>query len=427
MADSLYWVWLAESLGAGSKAYGPLLERFGSAYDIYRADEEELYKIPDTGERDIIKLCDKNLDPAQKIVDYCTRRGIGILTYDSERFPKRLKTIRNSPAVLYYKGVLPDFDRRLCLAVVGTRKTTAYGEEEAYKMGYELASAGAVVVSGMALGADGIAACGALEAGGSTCAILGCGIDVVYPREHKRLMDAITGHGAVITEFSPGTLPNGFHFPIRNRIISGLCQGTLVIEADVKSGALITANEALYQGRDVYALPGNIDGVNSAGTNKLLKEGAKIVTRSDDIISEYEFLYSDSISYERLDRAKERSFFDRETIDRYGVCSRHTAVPKKEGPNKEILKEKKEQKPPAPEKKERKLFGGIFKKKNEPDTSVLDETAKKVYGMIPEDAAVSADELSGLGIPAKDILSALTMLEINGFICALPGGRYVKS
>ena len=190
MADSLYWVWLADNLGAGSNAYGPLLERFGSAYDIYRADEEELYRIPGISERDQVKLCDKDLDAAQKTVDYCTRCGVGILTYDSDRFPARLKTIRNSPVVLYYKGALPDFDRRLCLAVVGTRKTTPYGEEEAYRMGYELAAAGAVVVSGMALGADGIAACGALEAGGTTCAILGCGIDVVYPREHKKLMDA---------------------------------------------------------------------------------------------------------------------------------------------------------------------------------------------------------------------------------------------
>lgn len=427
MADSLYWVWLAESIGAGSKAYGPLLERFGSAYEIYRADEEELYKIPDVSERELVRLCDKNLDAAQKIVDYCTRSGVGILTYDGEKFPKRLKTIRNSPVVIYYKGRLPDFDRRLCIAVVGTRKTTEYGEQTAYKMGYELAYAGAVVVSGMALGADGIAACGALEAHGVTCAVLGCGIDVVYPRDHKRLMDRIIEHGAVMTEFSPGTPPAGYHFPIRNRIISGLCQGTLVIEADVKSGALITANEALYQGRDVYALPGNINGVNSEGTNKLIKEGAKIVTRADDIIAEYEFLYSDSISYERLKHAKESSFFDRGTLERYGVRSRYPTPEKKENT---LPPERKEEKHTAtetgPEKKPKKRFGGVLKKKNEPDTSMLDDVCRAVYEIMPDGASVSADVLAGSGVPAKDIMSALTILEINGFICALPGGLYVK-
>ncbi len=422
MADSLYWIWLAESIGAGSRAYGPLLERFGSPYEIYRADVEELYRIPETSERELACLCDKDLGRAHKIVDYCTRNGVGILTYDNERFPERLKKLRNSPIVLYYKGKLPDIDRRLCVAVVGTRKTTEYGEMSAYKMGYELAAAGAVVVSGMALGIDGIAACGALEAGGTSVAVLGCGIDIVYPKEHKTLMDNILKRGAVITEFAPGTPPMGYHFPIRNRIISGLCVGTLVIEADAKSGALITANEALYQGRDVYALPGNVDGVNSVGTNKLLKEGAKIVTRADDIIEDHEFLYSGSISYERLKSAKDTSFYDHEAIKRLGVSSRNGAQKKKKPsvPTEEKIKKG------LVEKKKTDLFTKKPKKKKEADISLLDDIEQKVYGMMPDDVPVSADTLAARGLPASDAMSTLTMLEIKGFAESLPGGYYVK-
>ncbi len=422
MADSLYWVWLAENIGAGSKAYGPLLERFGSAYEIYRADEEELYKIPDVDEGVYERLCDKDLGTAHKIINYCTRNGVGILTYDSEKFPERLKTIRNSPVVLYYKGRLPDFDRRLCIAVVGTRKMTDYGEQASYRMSYELASAGTVIVSGMALGVDGIASCAAIEAGGVTCAVLGSGIDVVYPREHKKLMDKILEKGAVITEYAPGTPPIGYHFPTRNRIISGLCQGTLVVEADAKSGALITANEALYQGRDVYALPGNIDGVNSAGTNKLLKEGAKIVTNAEDIIADHEFLYSDSISYERLKNSRDNSYYDRDAVERLNVCSRPSSKVARSDLRNEIAAKQEKAVP----KKEKGLFGGILKSKKEADTSLLDDISKRVYELIPDDGSVSADTISRSGIPVSDIMTALTLLEINGFINALPGGLYVK-
>ena len=425
MADNLYWVWLAESIGAASKAYAPLLERFGTPYDIYRADEEDFYKIPGVDERVIERLCDKNLDAPGKIIDYCTKNGIGILTYDNERFPQRLREIRNSPVLLYYRGKLPDFDRRLCIAVVGTRKMTEYGEQSAYKISYELASAGAVVVSGMALGVDGIASCAAVEAGGVSCAVLGCGIDVVYPPEHKRLMDNILKHGAVLTEFSPGTPPERYHFPMRNRIISGLCQGTLVVEADAKSGALITANEALYQGRDLYALPGNIDGVNSTGTNKLLKEGAKIVTSAEDIIGDHEFLYSDSISYERLHGARDYSAYDAHAVERMGVSSRRSIIIRKNKNADEddleapILKNGKKE-------KIKKKNTGILKSKKEADLSMLGELERKIFEVMPDDVAISVDLLTRSGLTVSDVMTSLTLLEINGFISALPGGLYIK-
>ena len=424
MADNLYWVWLAESVGAGSKAYAPLIERFGTPYDIYRADEEDFYKIPGVDERIVERLCNKNLEAAGKIIDYCTKNGIGILTYDSERFPQRLREIRNSPVLLYYCGNLPDFDRRLCIAVVGTRKMTEYGEQSAYKVSYELASAGAVVLSGMALGVDGIASCAALEAGGVTCAVLGSGIDVVYPREHKRLMDNIIKHGAVLSEFSPGTPPERYNFPMRNRIISGLCQATLVVEADAKSGALITANEALYQGRDLYALPGNIDGVNSTGTNKLLKEGAKIVTSAEDIIGDHEFLYSDSISYERLHNARDHSSYDAHAVERMGVCARHSIGARKKNTENDdraapVLK-------PDKKEKTKKKNTGILKSKKEADLSMLGELERKIFEIMPDDVAISADLLTRGGLTVSDVMTSLTLLEINGFISALPGGLYIK-
>ena len=235
---TLYWIWLAQKLGAGNRYLPYLMERYSDAFEVYRADSEELFdtEMPEALQE---ALSDKKLDEALAISDYCTRLRIGILTYKSELYPAGLRRLKDPPTVLYYRGRMPDLSKMVSISVVGTRTMSEYGKSAGYKIAYELASAGVCIVSGMALGVDSVAACAALEACNTTIAVLGSGVDVIYPKEHTTLYKKIIERGAVISEYPPTTRPEGRHFPQRNRIISGLGMGTIVIEGDMRSGALI--------------------------------------------------------------------------------------------------------------------------------------------------------------------------------------------
>ena len=257
----LYWIWLSERCGVASREFGRLIEKYENPFDLYRLEEEELEHLEGISLALKSRLGDKALDSAYSIMRYCKEKKVDIIYYSDPRYPERLKRIETPPVLLYCFGKFPNFNDRLCIGMVGTRRMSEYGKQSAYKISYELASAKAVIVSGMALGIDGVCACGALSAGGDTVAVLGCGISVVYPKEHKKLMAAIGRCGAVITEYPPMEKPNSQNFPKRNRIISGLCQGVVIVEGVVGSGALITASRAIAQGRDVFALPGKINAV----------------------------------------------------------------------------------------------------------------------------------------------------------------------
>lgn len=215
-------------------------------------------------------------------------RGDNITICDIEdpEYPDMLSAIFDPPYLLYYRGDITIL-QELCLAVVGSRRATTYGRVQARRFGRELAEQGIVVTSGMARGIDTEAHLGALDAGGKTAAVLGCGIDIIYPPENIKLFNQITERGVVISEFPPGTRPEPGNFPARNRTISGLSHGVLVVEAKQRSGALITADFALEQGRDVFALPGPINSPNSVGTNNLIKQGACLVGSTKDILNEY--------------------------------------------------------------------------------------------------------------------------------------------
>jgi len=227
----------------------------------------------------------KNHDPETRF-DQMTAAGIRVVTWDEEAYPAMLRHIHNPPYVLYYRGQI-DCLAGTAIALVGSRLASYYGKNTARKLGRELAARGIVVVSGLARGIDSEAHRGALETG-QTVAVLGCGLDVVYPPENKKLYSEIADNGAVVSEFPCHIGPEPGNFPMRNRIISGLCRGVVVIEAQEKSGALITADFALEQGRDVFAVPGPINSKSSVGTNNLIKQGAKLVSSLEDIIEEYE-------------------------------------------------------------------------------------------------------------------------------------------
>ena len=256
--DTLYWIWLAEKCGPASKEFNRIIEKYEDPFDVYRLDEEELEQFSALGKTVREKLCQKDLEGASEILRYCKQNRVDVISYADRRYPERLKQLQDPPVVLYCKGHFPEFDSSLCIGIVGTRKMSEYGKQSAYKIAYELAASSVVTVSGMALGIDSVAACASVMAGGRTVAVLGCGIDTVYPKQHKKLMDEICRHGAVITEYPPKEKPHGYNFPKRNRIISGLCQGVLVVEGAVGSGSLITANAAINQGRQVFAVPGKI-------------------------------------------------------------------------------------------------------------------------------------------------------------------------
>ena len=263
-----------------------LIDVFGSPAALFQATDDELLAVKGVERVHVAKLrravdeleCDRLLQLLDDL-------GVSLLPITDSAYPPLLKEIHQPPVLLYVQGEILPRDE-LAVAVVGTRKCTPYGRRVARQLGYELASRGVTVVSGMALGADAEAHRGAIEAGGRTIAVLGCGIDITYPRQHQELRQEIVAHGAVTSELPPGTGPTREQFPRRNRIVSGLCMGVVVVEAPQGSGALITANLAAEQGRTVFAVPGDINRPESRGCNELIRDGAVLVQQVDDVLDE---------------------------------------------------------------------------------------------------------------------------------------------
>lgn len=272
--------------GIGIRTYKALVERFGSSEAILDAPRATLETVPGIGPKlaNAIVEESRTIDIAAEI-HLAKEKGVQILPYTSEQYPKHLKAIYDPPLVLYVKGNILEADI-LALAIVGARRCTYYGLSQAERFGRLLAQKGLCIVSGMARGIDAAAHRGAIGSRGRTIAVLGCGLGVMYPRENIELAEQIVQHGAIVSEFPMNTPPDFRNFPPRNRLISGLSLGVLVVESSLKSGSLITAQWALEQGKEVFAIPGNIDNIYSRGTHKLIKEGAKLVEDITDIIQE---------------------------------------------------------------------------------------------------------------------------------------------
>ncbi len=435
MSNILSWIWLSTKFPLASSNIDALMTHFDySADTIYNASSDDYSTVSGLDPKYIDALTDKSLEEAKKINDWCTANNVGLLPYDSKFYPQRLRDIEKAPILLYYKGRLINFDDNVCIALVGTRRMTDYGKREGYRIARDLILGGAVVISGMARGIDTICHRGALDAGGYTVAVLGCGIDRAYPPENEYIMDEIARTGLVITEFKPFTPPIGSNFPTRNRIISGLSLGTLVVEADAKSGAMITAKYAEKQGRDIFSIPGNVGELNSIGTNRLLKKGAKIVTGALDMLEEYEYIYPHRIRIENLP-----AFMPKFSASQVSSKSRVSAPKKPIELKSDILTEfdissKEDNSLTFTEeikatKKNTKKSETKERAKDIPtrDTSSLNETEKKIYDLFPDSGSISADEISRAGIPVGTVLQNLTMLEIKGFIKTLPGGVFTKA
>ncbi|RMG89495.1 MAG: DNA-protecting protein DprA [Chloroflexi bacterium] len=287
-----YWLGFSLVPQMGHKRIAQLYHFFEDMEKAWHATENELRNagLPSQA-LDNLLTQRRVIDVEEKFaqVQAC---GAWILTIADEDYPSQLREIADPPAILYVKGTLTEGDKR-ALAIVGTRRPTQYGRDVSYRIAQKLAEQGITIISGLAQGVDAMAHLGALDGGGRTIAVLGTGIDTIYPAQHEALAKRITEHGALISEFPLGTPPDGKNFPIRNRIISGLGLGVLVTEAPERSGALTTANLALEQGREVFAVPSNIFNKQGRGTNRLIQDGAKLVMRVRDVLEELQLSYTE--------------------------------------------------------------------------------------------------------------------------------------
>ena len=383
-----YWVWLSELKGLRNQTRLALLRRFGDPESIFYADADELL-LTDGVERSQLKLLENHdLAPADRILADCQRLDIRLLPLSDAAYPGRLKNIYDPPALLYCKGRLPLLDDLLCVAVVGTRDCTPYGVACAEKLGFGLASGGAAVVSGLAKGIDAAAIRGALRAGGVTVGVVGNGLDVYYPYESRYLYEDVASAGLLLSEYPPGTEPVSGHFPVRNRIISGLSLAALVVEAPEKSGALITAATALEQGRDVFAVPGPIDAPASVGCNCLIRDGAGLVSDASDILREYEGRFVLNLKESR------------EQPETLGYQARMAPEPKPVAPTLSL---------------------------RHSDAELTDDQIA-VLKALSDTEPMQVDDLTELvEIPTRRVLSALTVLEIDQYVAQHPGKRYTRT
>lgn len=395
MAALKYWVWLTTVPGLSNHSRWLLLEHFHSPEEIYYAEEAQLLLTPGIAVQQAQLLREKSLHAAEEILAECARKEIFIVTVQDAVYPARLRNIYDAPLLLYGKGAMPLFDEEAAVAMVGTRACTPYGEHWAEQLGYEMAKQGALIVSGLARGIDSAAQQGALRAGGFVAAVLGGGVDVVYPKSSQRLYEDIAATGVLLSEYPPGTAPDHWRFPQRNRIISGLSLAAVVVEAPEASGALITARTASEQGRDVFAVPGPLGVKESAGCNRLIRDGAGLVTCGWDVLEQYQSWFP-----HRLHREES------------GL------PPMPEGGVK--AEEKKEA---APLQEERLPLLDLTKN----NAGLTDDQLRIIRILDAREGKLTDEVAEETGLPVRRVLSALTVLEIDGYARQEGTRRFVRT
>lgn len=365
--ERFYLAALSGTYRLGHTKMTALINYFGDAVRAYEATAKELLATGLVSPGKCAKIiADRSKTYPKELETFCHKNQVNLLTLEDENYPMLLKNIQNPPTVLYVRGFLTNSDK--VLSIVGSRKASSYGLKVAETFAQDLALAGLTIVSGGARGIDTAAHCGTLKACGKTIAVFGCGIDRVYPYENTKLFEQISENGALVTEFPPGTQPLPTNFPARNRIINGLSQGTLVVEAAKKSGAMITAEFAMDEGRDVYCVPGNIFTSTSAGPNSLIKDGAKLVDRPEDILEDFDFF------------------------------------PSKSQKNKIITSD---------------LFSDF--------TTDDIEASNKVLKLLKFDEAITLEEIVAMSQMSLAVVSGILLnLQVSGFICEQTGKRYMR-
>ena len=390
MSALKYWLWLTELRGLKNQTRLALLRHFGTPEDVFYADAGEILLTEGITRDQAAILEDHRLDTADRVLADCQRLNLRLLTIQDAEYPGRLKNIYDPPCLLYVKGRLPAFDEGVAVAVVGTRDATPYGISSAEKLGYGLTKGGAVVVSGLAKGIDAAATRGALRAGGVTVGVVGNGLDVHYPYESRYLYEDVAAAGVLLSEYAPGTEPAKPHFPARNRILSGLSLATLVVEAPERSGALITADTAVEQGRDVFAVPGPIDAPNSVGCNRLIREGAVLTADAWDLLQEYEARFPDKLRREEA----------RKEPEKVGYEARQKEEPRPVPPSLRL---------------------------SDPAVSLTDDQIALLRALSDQEPIQVDDLIEQTGIPTRRVLSALTLLEIEQYVQQHSGKHYTRA
>jgi len=393
MTSLKFWLWLSTLPHVSNQMKLALLQHFQEPENIYYGEKDEYFLVEGMTRQTVNALEDKSLQPADRILGDCDRLGLRIITIRDSDYPYRLRNIYDPPILLYTQGRMPIFDDEVAIAMVGSRRVSLYAMEMGEKLAFQLAGLGAVIVSGLAAGADASAHRGALRAGGFTAAVIGGGHDIIYPKENRGLYEDLAVQGVILSEYPPGTEHRGSHFPVRNRIISGLCLATVVIEAPERSGALITASRALDQGRDVFALPGQMDDWHCAGSNLLLRDGAGVVTNAWDILNHYVGQYPHKI---RNLHVKEPKHFGN------GTQSESEQNAKAEEPSE------------TPETPKLPIL----------DTSRLTSDQLQIVKALRGRTMQVDDLIDETQIPTRRVLSALTILEIDKIVTQENGKRF---
>ncbi len=407
-----YWVWLQAGLGIQGRA-AEIVASFSSPKEMFEAGQTEWRLTGALTSKQIQRLGIYSPEQASTTVRQCEKNGWKLVTPDCIDYPPLLFKLNNFPVVLYTWGDLSCLTGKMSIAVVGSRSASLYSIDVAGRLSASLARAGAVVISGGALGVDSAAHTGALFGAGKTVAVLGCGLDANYLMSSYAMRAQIAENGAVVSEYPPDTPALGQNFPIRNRLISGLSYGTVVIEAGIKSGSLITASYALEQGRDVFAVPGDIINSSYSGTNKLIRDGAKPVFSAADVLEEYAYRYPDMVSLDLL----ETNLSDvPEMLDGNRNAKRKTAS-KAESPITAQAPQKTSAQQPAQKPTLQKQMRLL------PES--ISENTRLVYSkFLPEPMHID-DIVRASLLEPTNVFIALTELEIYGFIELISGKRYV--
>ncbi len=451
-----YWIWLQRAVGPG-KSINNLLSFFGDPVSLYEAGHNAWIESKSIKQKDIDRLIKYSPSQSYDIMKLCVDNGWHIVTCDDDNYPPLLKETDDYPALLYVWGDVDVLTAKVAIGIVGTRNASEYGIRVAESLSKSIALSGAVIVSGGALGIDKAAHRGAVSAGGKTIAVLGCGLGYPYLLENEKMRAIISENGAVISEYPPFTPPSKMTFPVRNRIISGISLGTVVIEAGIRSGSLITARLALEQGRDVYAVPGDVMSAGNYGTNSLIRDGAKPVFSALDVLDSYKKQYGEYLNlsddYEPLypllgkrplDK-NEREYKKSHVADN-GEFPEHYNR-KKNGRNnknvkltesneeKEIIKKKNDNQKensnnrdnPEIKNNERAKNNNFQKNKSENRTaalSVITENARTVFSALGTEPKLIDEIVMTTGLQAQDVAAALTELEMYSLAAMQSGKRY---
>lgn len=387
-----YWVWFALLPELTLRQKHKLLEHIPSPEDLYNLTQTDDLTMLSPEKR--YALLNKDLTEARKVIRQCNSKNIGIVAISDTAYPRFMKELSDAPLLLYYKGVLPDFEKRPFVGVVGTRKATTYGKNSAETLAQQITACGGTVVSGGASGVDTHALQSALDAGGEPVAVLGCGVDIIYPPTNRKLFSQIAQKGCLFSEYPPGVRPKPWQFPARNRLVSGISNGVLVIEAPEGSGALITARHALEQGRDVFVVPGNIDVLSNWGSNQLLREGAFVALDGWDVLKGYANAYPDTVKMQEFTPVKKS-------------CESGTSAPQISGEEKKVF----DNSPGSPY-----HFLGDGAMQFTPEERLL-------LGCLSAEPKHIDEVIAQVDLPAQTVLGMLTNFSLQGIVIYHSGRR----